>query len=60
MQALRSRPVREKAWQYYFYTEIEGDETSDEGKKMLEELASQCDTIKIAGHYSESGVIYDN
>ena len=55
MQALRSRPVKEKAWQYYFYTEIEGDETSPEGMKMIEELSGQCDTIKITGHYVESG-----
>ena len=55
MQALRSRPAKEKAWQYYFYTEIEGDETSPEGIKMIEELSGQCDTIKITGHYVESG-----
>ena len=60
MQALRSRPVKEKAWQYYFYTEIEGSENSPEGIKMIEELREQCDTIKIAGHYSESGVKNDN
>ena len=52
MKALRSRPVKEKDWQYYFYAEIEGDENSEEGRSMLEELSRQCDTLKVAGHYT--------
>ena len=28
MQALRSRPMKEPAWQYYFYVEAEGDDKS--------------------------------
>lgn len=60
MQALRSRPVKEKAWQYYFYTEIEGDDSSPQVEQMLAELKEQCETIKIAGHYIESGELNDN
>ncbi|MBO6159369.1 MAG: chorismate mutase [Firmicutes bacterium] len=52
MKALRSRPVKEVDWQYYFYVEVEGDEDSREGQKMLEELAGVCDTLKVAGHYT--------
>ena len=51
MKALRSRPVRKKDWQYYFYVEAEGDETAENGQEMLKELAKQCETLKIAGHY---------
>ena len=51
MQSLKSRPVREKAWQYYFYVEAQGDEGSLEGKKMLLELAEKCQKLKIAGHF---------
>ncbi len=57
MKALRSRPVREKAWQYYFYTEIEGDDTSDQGKAMIAELTEQCEKIRVIGHFNESGVL---
>jgi len=53
MNALRSRPVKDKAWQYYFYAELEGDDSSEQGKKMLAELAEQCDFIKIVGHYTK-------
>ena len=52
MKVLRSRPVRDRAWQYYFYVEIEGDETTENGRRMLEELAGRCETLKIVGHYA--------
>ncbi len=60
MQVLRSRPVKNKAWQYYFYTEIEGDYSTPEGAEMIKKLSERCETIKIAGHYSESGEKNDN
>ena len=51
MKVLRSRSFKENAWEYYFYTEVEGDECSEEGRKMLDALEKQCDTIKVIGHY---------
>lgn len=52
MKALRSRPLREGDWQYYFYVEAEGDANSDEGKKMLSELSEHCDKLKLLGNYT--------
>ena len=52
MTALRSRPVREKAWQYYFYVVAEGDVSSPRGQRMLEALSGQCDKLKVVGHYA--------
>lgn len=52
MKVLRSRPVKEKAWQYYFYVEAEGDARSEEGQKMLNELKNHCDKLKIVGRYA--------
>ena len=51
MKALRSRPLGEPAWQYYFYVEAEGDESSEEGQKMLSELKEHCDSLKVVGRY---------
>lgn len=51
MKSLKSRPVKNKAWQYYFYVEAEGDETSGEGREMLKELSEKCGKLKIAGHF---------
>jgi len=52
MTALRSRPVKDTPWQYYFYAELDGDTETDLGKIMLKELGEFCDTIKVAGTYT--------
>ena len=54
MKVLRSRPMKTKSWKYYFYVEVEGNVSNENGKKMLEELGRQCDKLKIVGHYSNA------
>ena len=51
MRVLRSRPVRDVNWQYYFYTEIEGRLDTEEGWRMLEQLKAACEVIKVIGTY---------
>ena len=51
MRVIRSRPLKNENWQYYFYTEVEGNPDSEEGKKMLTELKTECDTVKLIGNY---------
>ena len=51
MRCLRSRPMKELLWQYYFYVELEGNLETDGGKEMLSELSSCCDKLKILGTY---------
>lgn len=51
MRALHSRPMRDLPWQYYFFIEAEGDVTNENGRAMLERLASQCDMLKCLGTY---------
>ena len=52
MKSLRSRPIKMRAWQYYFYVEAEGDITSESGAAMIAELSEQCSSVKIVGHFS--------
>ena len=52
MTALRSRPLKKHSWQYYFYIEIDGTTDNDEGQKMIAELNSVCDQLKIAGNFA--------
>ena len=52
MGALRSRPMKELLWQYYFYIEAEGNLDSNNGKMMLNELAKYCDRLKTVGSYT--------
>ena len=51
MRTLRSRPMKELLWQYYFYVEAEGDIYGYEGKCMLEELNICCDKVKTLGSF---------
>jgi len=59
MKALRSRPLKESAWQYYFYVEAEGDADTDEGRAMLAELKEHCDMLKVAGSYRKEIMLKD-
>ena len=52
MRVLRSRPVKSLPWHYYFYAEVEGDETSEAGQALLKELRETCTTVKLAGRYT--------
>ncbi len=51
MSALRSRPMKELLWNYYFYVECEGTLSEAERKAVLEELSCCCDRLKLAGAY---------
>ena len=51
MQALRSRPMKELLWQYYFYVEAEGNVNTSEGKKMMSELENYCNNLRAVGTY---------
>ena len=51
MISLRSRPMKELLWQYYFYIEAEGNANSAAGKDMMQELHACCDKLKLVGTY---------
>ncbi len=53
MAALRSRPMKELLWQYYFYLETEGNLETDEGKAMVAELSTYCDRLKTVGTFAK-------
>ena len=51
MRTLRSRPMKELLWQYYFYVEAEGNIHTYEGATMMAELDKYCDRLKSVGTY---------
>ena len=53
MRSLRSRPMKELLWQYYFYVEAEGNINTDEGRAMLEELELHCDRLSAVGTFTK-------
>ena len=58
MRTLRSRPMKELLWQYYFYVEAEGDIYGPEGQAAIEEMKHCCDKIKIVGSYNNLNAVY--
>ena len=53
MHSLRSRPMKELLWEYYFCVEAEGNIYSSEGVDMMRALSACCDKLKIIGSYSK-------
>ena len=51
LRSLRSRPMKELLWQYYFYVEAEGSLNTKEGELMLSELKEHCDRLRVAGSF---------
>jgi len=52
MRVLRSRPMKGLPWHYYFYAEVEGDDASEGGRRMINALKSACPMVKVVGHYT--------
>ena len=53
MRNLRSRPMKELLWNYYFFVEADGDINTEKGKEMLKELSANCDRLKLVGAYHD-------
>lgn len=53
MVNLRSRPMKELLWQYYFFVEAEGNINTEKGRRLLEELSASCDMLKVVGSYAK-------
>ena len=51
MKVIRSRPVKDSNWQYYFYVEAEGNINSENGQSMLKDLSKYCERLKAVGNY---------
>lgn len=48
---IESRPSKRKAWDYYFYVDLEGHRENLHVKKALLELENKCKFLKVLGSY---------
>ena len=48
---IESRPSKKKAWDYYFFVDLEGHLQSAPVKKALAELEHKCKFLKVLGSY---------
>lgn len=51
MESIKSRPVRGKSFEYYFYIELVGDANSAQAAKLLEHLDKICSWVRLLGIY---------
>lgn len=51
LRSLRSRPMKNLQWNYYFYVEAEGNVHTQNGKDLLQELSAICAKLKMVGSY---------
>ena len=48
---IESRPSKKKAWDYYFFVDLEGHQDEPGVKKALLELDNKCKFLKVLGSY---------
>lgn len=48
---IESRPSKRKAWDYYFFVDLEGHQYNPRVKKALLELEHKCTFLKVLGSY---------
>ena len=56
MRNLRSRPMKDLQWNYFFYIEAEGNINTENGRDMLRELSAICAKLKLVGTYYANNV----
>jgi chorismate mutase/prephenate dehydratase len=50
---IESRPIKRKAWDYYFFVDLIGHREDKKVKKALEQLEGMCKSLKVLGSYPE-------
>ena len=51
LSKIESRPNRNKAWEYYFFVDVDGHVNDSPLNKAIEELKKECITLTILGSY---------
>jgi chorismate mutase/prephenate dehydratase len=54
MSKIESRPSKRKAWEYYFFVDVDGHAEDEPLAKALAELQQHCSFVKILGSYPKT------
>jgi chorismate mutase/prephenate dehydratase len=54
MSKIESRPSKRKAWEYFFFVDIDGHASEEKVQQALEALSQHCTFVKILGTYPKS------
>jgi chorismate mutase/prephenate dehydratase len=55
MSKIESRPSKRKAWEYFFFVDIEGHCSDEKVVEALDALGKHCTFVKILGSYPNTG-----
>jgi len=53
LRAIKSRPTKHLAWEYYFFCEGDGAIHSVQGREMLDLLKKNCNDLKVIGSFEK-------
>jgi chorismate mutase/prephenate dehydratase len=48
---IESRPSKQRAWEYYFYLDLEGHASDDKVQAALKELEGHARRVEVLGSY---------
>ncbi len=51
MTRIESRPNKRKAWEYFFFVDVDGHVSDKRVAKAIEQLSEHCSSVKILGSY---------
>jgi chorismate mutase/prephenate dehydratase len=54
MSKIESRPSKRKAWEYFFFVDVDGHVTDKKVVRALNALKKHCTFVKILGSYPRS------
>jgi chorismate mutase/prephenate dehydratase len=54
MTKIESRPSRSKAWQYYFFVDVEGHAADPHLQQALKDMAEHCVLLTVLGSYPKA------
>jgi chorismate mutase/prephenate dehydratase len=54
MTKIESRPSRAKAWEYYFFVDLEGHAADPRLQRALTQMAEHCTLLTILGSYPKA------
>ncbi len=56
MTKIESRPSKNKAWEYYFFVDIDGHATDPQVARALKELQEHCTLMTVLGSYPKAEI----
>ena len=55
MTKIESRPSKRKAWEYYFFADVDGHIEDRKVARSIELLSHHCTFVKVLGSYPNAG-----